>query len=181
MAPIVAVIGNLTDLGWDFDVALPESQFISDYYDKAGWTTGITGEFERTPRALPGSTFIPLTCYSSAAELNPILTSAMEHFTHHAVYETGVLEGIEWAINEVADNVLIHAGGVPGWLQLAVQPKKGLMEIVVVDCGQGLCSSLRERFPDLINDREAVAKAAEPSAPRAWCPTASWRWPSAGV
>lgn len=166
MAPIVATIRHLTEARWEFDVGLPENDFLEDYFYKAGWIGGITGADNLADRALPGSTFIPLTRYSSADELNPVLTDALHHFTHHSVYETGVLEGIEWALNEVADNVLIHAGGVPGWLQLAEQPKKGLMEIVVADCGQGICSSLHQRFPDLADDREAIQRAVEKGVTR---------------
>lgn len=164
MAPIVATIRHLNAHGWDFDVGLPENEFLEDYFYKAGWVSGITGD--AGAGAVPGSTFIPLTEYASADELNPVLTDALRHFTHNSVYETGVLEGIEWALNEVADNVLIHAGGVPGWLQLAEQPKKGLIEIVVVDCGQGICSSLHQRFPDLADDREAIQKAVEKGVTR---------------
>lgn len=166
MAPIVAEIRRLTAEGWQFDVALPDDDFIAEYFHKAGWVAAITGESSGSGFALPGSSFIPLTLYESAAQLNPVLTDALRHFTHHSVYESGVLEGIEWAINEVADNVLIHAGGVPGWIQLAEQPKKGMMEIVVVDCGQGICSSLHERYPDLADDREALQKAVEKGVTR---------------
>jgi hypothetical protein len=166
MAPIVALIQHLTEAEWEFDVALPINDFLADYFYKAGWVAGITGDFARPGSTVPGTTFIPLTRYSSADELNPVLNDAIRHFTHYSVHGTGVLEGIEWALNEVADNVLIHAGGVPGWLQLAEQPKKGLMEIVVVDCGQGICSSLRERFPDLADDRDAIRKAVEKGVTR---------------
>ncbi len=43
--------------------------------------------------------------------------------------------------------------------QLAEQTKKGLMEVVVVDCDRGICASLRERFPDLGADGDALEKA----------------------
>jgi anti-sigma regulatory factor (Ser/Thr protein kinase) len=166
MAPTVSVIRHLTNLGWDFDVVLPGDDFLCSYFYKAGWVAAITGDIEASPTALPGNSFIPLTQYSSASELNPVLNEALRHFTQHSVYETGVLEGIEWALNEVADNVLIHAGGVPGWLQLAEQRKKGLIEIVVADCGQGVCSSLHERFPELADDRAALEKAVEKGVTR---------------
>jgi len=159
MAPIVAVIDHLIHQGWQFDVALPQSDFLADYFDKAGWEAGILGEHS-APSIIPGATFIPLTKYETSEELNPVLTEAIHHFAKHAIFESGVLEGMEWAVNEVADNVLNHAGGVPGWLQLAEHPKKGMIEIVVVDCGIGICASMRERFPNLKSDVEAIELAA---------------------
>jgi hypothetical protein len=144
MAPIIAVVRSLTDLGWTFDVDLPDDEYLSSYFDKAGWSAAITGdEFAASPLS-SRSTFIPLSHYSSGKELNPILNSALDHFARKEVYGAGVLAGIEWAMSEVADNVLIHAGGVSGWIQLVDRPKKGLIEIVVADCGVGISSSLRE-------------------------------------
>lgn len=166
MAPIVAVIRDLTEKGWVFDVALPQDDFIAGYFEMAGWIAGITGELSEAGGAVPGSTFIPLSTYSNASELNPLLTDAVKHFTQHSVFGPGVHEGIEWSLYEVADNVLNHAGGAPGWLQLAEQPKKHLIEIVVVDCGQGICSSLHARFPDLADDSKAIERAVEKGVTR---------------
>jgi anti-sigma regulatory factor (Ser/Thr protein kinase) len=164
MAPLVATIRYLHENGWEIDVWLPRSEFLCDYFAKAGWISGVTGD--AVDRRVHGTTFIPLTDYSSSEELNPILDDTLLHFARHAVFEAGVLDGLEWALNEIAGNVLDHAGGVSGWLQVAEQPKKGLIEVVVVDCGRGICASMRERFSDLKDDLGAVARAVEKGTTR---------------
>lgn len=166
MVPIVATIRHLHEKGYLFDVALPASDFLADYFRKAGWIQGIEGTHLEFRSGRPKDTFIPLLSYSSHTELNSIVNEALRHFSRIATFKKGVLDGLEWAVNEVADNVLIHAGGAPGWIQLAQQPSKGLIEIVVVDCGRGILDSLREGHPELTTDANALRKAVEKGVTR---------------
>jgi len=163
MAPLVATIRSKYEAGFDIDVAMPTKEFLFQYFEKAGWIEGIQGG---APSRVPGNTFIPLSRYDSAADLTPILDRALEHFASMDVYGTGVLDSVEWALNEVAGNVLDHAGGVPGWLQLARRQREQQIEIVVVDCGRGIADSLRDRFPEIESDRDAVRRAAEKGVTR---------------
>lgn len=166
MAPIVANIRFLHDRGNVFDVVLPKESFLADYFRKAGWIQGIEGQNLQLRPGRPSDTFIPLLSYTSHTELNAIVNEALRHFSRITNFKKGVLEGLEWSVNEVADNVLIHAGGARGWIQFAQQPSKGLIEIVVADCGQGILSSLRQGHPELTTDVNALRKAVEKGVTR---------------
>lgn len=166
MAPIVANIQHWYAQGYTFDVALPSEPFLADYFRKAGWIQGIEGVHLELRAGRPKDTFIPLVSYETHNELNEIINETLRHFSRIASFKKGVLDGLEWALNEVADNVLIHSGGSKGWIQLAQQPSKGLIEIVVVDCGRGILDSLREGHPDLKTDAAALAKAVEKGVTR---------------
>ena len=166
MAPIVANIQHWYAQGYTFDVALPSEPFLADYFRKAGWIQGIEGVHLELRTGRPKDTFIPLVSYETHNELNEIINETLRHFSRIASFKKGVLDGLEWALNEVADNVLIHSGGSKGWIQLAQQPSKGLIEIVVVDCGRGILDSLREGHPDLKTDAAALAKAVEKGVTR---------------
>ena len=166
MAPIIATIRFLHEKGYRFDVWLPETEFLADYFRKAGWIQGIEGVPIALRPGRPADTFIPLFSYSNANELNAYINEALRHFSRISSFKKGVLEGLEWTLNEVADNVLNHAGGAPGWIQVAQQPKKGLIEIAVVDCGRGILSSLREGHPELTTDIKALEKAVEKGVTR---------------
>ena len=86
----------------------------------------------------------------------------MDCLRRTATYEEGVLDSVEWSLNEVADNVLLHAGeGTRGWMQVASRPKERQVEIVVADCGRGITASLREGFPDLSGDAEALRRSIQ--------------------
>ena len=165
MAPLVATIAHLTNLGWDFDVVLPADDLLSDYFEKAGWVAGIAGT--ETPKLVRGRSYLPLTPYRNHDELNPLVTEMIDHLATSTAFKPGVLDAISWSLNEIADNVLLHAGaGTTGWVQMIELPKKNQIELVIVDCGRGITDSLRQAFPDLEDDREAVMKAVEKGVTR---------------
>lgn len=166
MAPIVANIRYFHSRGWIFDVALPDEPLLADYFRKAGWIQGIEGTRLEIRPGRPNDTFIPLLQYTNHHELNLLINEALRHFSRIASFKKGVFEALEWALNEVADNVLVHSGGATGWIQLAQQPKKHQIEIVVVDCGRGILDSLREGHPELKNDAAALEKAVEKGVTR---------------
>ncbi|HWF20825.1 MAG TPA: DUF4325 domain-containing protein [Acidimicrobiales bacterium] len=166
MTPLVALISDICDQEWSIDVALPENDFLYDYFRKAGWLQGITGAQSDGSSSIPGSSYVPLTKYDTEAELNPLIADIVGHFSREEVFGTGVLEAIEWSLSEVADNVLTHAGGAKGWIQLIAQPKKHLMEVVVADCGRGITSSLKEGYPEIADDGDALQRAVEKGVTR---------------
>lgn len=86
----------------------------------------------------------------------------MRTLTDTTAFPTGVLRAIEWSLNEIADNVLVHAGEhASGWIQLTSYPQKEQVEFVVVDTGRGIRASLSEAYPDLATDQEALSLAVQ--------------------
>jgi anti-sigma regulatory factor (Ser/Thr protein kinase) len=165
MAPLVATIDDLTKKGWHFDVVLPEDQLLDSYFEIVGWIAGIEGS--ATPALRRGKSYTPLSPYESHEELNPLVNQIVDHLAETTVFESGVLDAMAWSLNEIADNVLLHAGeGVRGWIQMVEQPKKHLLEMVIVDRGCGIPTSLRQAFPDLHDDREALGRAIEKGVTR---------------
>lgn len=165
MAPTVATIQSLAEVGWRFDVVPPEEPFLKSYFEKAGWMAGIMGVDPPPPD--PKNTYVPLTPYDDGEALNSVVNCVIEQLASTTALEGGVLDAIGWSLNEVADNVLNHAGSnVTGWLQMVAQPKKSLVEIVVVDRGRGIFDSLRGAYPALENDRDALCKAIEAGVTR---------------
>lgn len=166
MAPICAYIRHLHSRGWEIDVALPQDDFLAKYFKTAGWVDGIQGLRVPFRPGRPNETYIPLVSYRSHDELNPIINESLRHFSRAFSFQKGVLDGLEWVLNEVADNVLNHAGGVEGWLQLSQQPKKNLIEVVVVDCGRGILDSLRDGHSNLKSDTQALEMAVQKGVTR---------------
>lgn len=165
MAPLVATIQSLTNKGWHFDVVPPNDSRLDDYFETVGWWPGIRAE--QAPPLRRGKTYVPLTAYDSHEELNPLIKQITHHLAASTVWQEGVLDTIGWVLNEIADNVLLHAGrGTRGWIQMSELPKKSRLEIVVVDCGIGVTESLREAIPGLQDDREALQKAIQQGVTR---------------
>jgi hypothetical protein len=74
-------------------------------------------------------------------------------------FPEGVLRGIKWAVDEVTDNVLVHSGGARGWLQVVSRPKRNEVHLVVADCGHGIVETIRQGYPELGSDSDALRHA----------------------
>lgn len=164
MAPFVATVNHLTASGVSVGVVEPPSVKLREYWSAVGWLDGIRG----TPMASRrGGTYVPLTPYTNAEELNAFITHALDVLSRTQAFPEGVLTAFEWSINEIADNVLVHADSPePGWLQLTSYPDAHKVEFVVVDTGRGIRSSLSEGRDDLVSDEQAVSVAIEKGTTR---------------
>jgi hypothetical protein len=159
MAPLVAVIDHYTQLGWTFEVGTPSSPKLETYWDAAGWLGGIIGK--DPPPIRSGSTFTPLLSYGTHEELNSRLKIIMEVLARVSDFCPGVLASLEWAMNEIADNVVVHAGGALGWIQAISRPNSKRVELVVADCGLGIHRTIRDSHPEILRDEDALRLAIE--------------------
>jgi hypothetical protein len=84
-----------------------------------------------------------------------VLLSALSNFdrTH--------LQGIEWSLNEITDNVLNHSeSAVGGFVQVTNFARESQrVEFAVCDAGVGIPYTLRHAHPELQSDAEALDKA----------------------
>ncbi len=76
-----------------------------------------------------------------------------------------VLQGLEWSLNEVMDNVLIHAQVSRGGFVQAMT-LEDRVAFTVADCGRGVLASLREAYPNLVQDTEAIGEAVKAGVTR---------------
>jgi hypothetical protein len=141
-------------------VALPEDSDMQDYFQKVGWLDGIEGT--PSPPYRHGSTFVPLSKFSTYPELNGLVNDAVTLLVERDVLPPGVRQAVEWTLNEIADNVLNHAAtDEPGWLEVTAYTQNQKVDFVVVDTGRGIRGSLLERFPELEDDGQAISLAVE--------------------
>lgn len=79
----------------------------------------------------------------------------------HAVEPRAVMPAIEWAANEVTDNVELHASAAtPGVFYARIDERRQRLELAVVDQGIGIRQSLASSTPTG-SDGEAIAKALQ--------------------
>jgi hypothetical protein len=164
MVPLIALIDDLAGRSWRVQVAPPNQNALEEYWTKAGWLQAILGE--EAPFPVARSTFTPLSSYANYQQLNRLLNVLFDLLAKISEFPTGVLRAVEWTINELADNVLVHSGGARGWMQAIARPKHDLIDIVVTDRGLGVLSTLREGFPDLSSDQDALELAIEQGVTR---------------
>ncbi|MBL9143953.1 MAG: STAS-like domain-containing protein [Verrucomicrobiaceae bacterium] len=109
---------------------------------------------------------LPITKFSTYHEVHELSREFVELAIRALPGAThDFLTGLEWATNEVMDNVLNHADSDQGgFVQAVVLPDR--IAWAVADTGQGILASLREGFPMLANDTEAVAEAVKAGVTR---------------
>ena len=74
--------------------------------------------------------------------------------------ERNQLKALEWAINEITDNVLNHSDSpIGGIVQIQSIPTKNRVSFYVVDAGLGIPFTLRRARPELTSDSQALDSA----------------------
>src|SRR6202048_552810 len=76
------------------------------------------------------------------------------------VQERTQLKALEWALNEITDNVLNHAeSSIGGLVQIQSFPSKNRVSFYVADAGLGIPSTLRKAIPAISSDSDALDRA----------------------
>lgn len=102
----------------------------------------------------------PLTRITTSKEVAPFVASVMSML---AIDDEEVADAIKYSLVELLRNVVQHARSRIGGLATAVYfPSKGIVDVVVVDIGCGVKSTLRNAYPEINSDQKAVRFALLP-------------------
>ena len=159
MVPLIALVDHLLDRGWDIGYVPPEAGSpLATYWDSAGWRQALDDKDLPNPRSR--KTYIPIVCFGDHPQLNISNKAAIDVLSTTSEYPGGVLNALEFALGEVTDNVLVHSGA-RGWLQVIARPSQGTVDLVVADCGAGIPTTLRQRYPQVASDADLLQIATE--------------------
>lgn len=116
---------------------------------------------EKFERHVEGGRFIPLHKVESTKECWRVISRIGDMVLHHFDNACEFFPAMEWAVNEVVDNITIHSQTpVPGVVCAQFFPEKGRVEIGICDMGRGIKASLSERY-ELWSHGDAITKALE--------------------
>jgi len=86
--------------------------------------------------------------FASSLEVNDLVTAFVRDVSRRIVCEPGLLQGLEWCMNEVMDNVIQHAsptiGMQHGYVMVQVHEQNQRVALCVYDYGQGIYNSLKD-------------------------------------
>ena len=106
--------------------------------------------------------------FTSSAEVQTVVTNILHALEARTRFNPGVLNGIEWCLNEVMDNVIQHASGHPtpttGYVMAEVH--RARVALCVCDAGRGLQRSLQTLNPPPRTDDSAIRRAVEEGVTR---------------
>lgn len=165
MCPLIATLRHLESHGRHVHLERPQAPDMYRYWEIAGWIPALDREPAPEPRL--GTTYLPMSGYTNGAELNDLVDASLRIVGESGAFPPGVLTAFEWSLNEIADNVLVHADSKDGgWMQLNRFPEKSQVEFVVADTGRGIRASLAESYPHLSSDIDAIDLAVQKGTTR---------------
>lgn len=76
-------------------------------------------------------------------DINDVQNAIISELRKEEVFADGVLEGIEWSINEVMDNVLNHSEADCGYIMSQLHKNSKHVAFTIFDSGRGIYNSFR--------------------------------------
>ena len=139
---------------------LPDDQKLARLFHNANWAYLID------PRRYDEGSFrgisrVPATQYRTPTEQHQMVNQLVQAALASTVNcERSEIRAFEWAINEVTDNVIVHANSPCGGLvQVSNFPQRRHIEFCVADAGITVPQSLRTSHPEISSDTDALDRA----------------------
>ena len=114
---------------------------------------------ERFERRSKTGRFLPILLVDSSKSVCGAVNEVCDLVLHQFDNAREFLPAMEWAINEVVDNIFLHSDtAVPGVICAQYFPQKHHLDIGICDMGRGIYASLSES-QNLVNHSDALTKA----------------------
>lgn len=155
-------------LGIATELILPDDSVLARLFVNANWAYLIDPEHHESSR-FRGITQVPATHFTSPPEqqtaVNVVMSALLGSLRE---FSRSDLAAIEWSINEITDNVMVHAESPTGGLvqMTTFSRRQRRVEYAVCDAGVGIPASLRRGFPELTSDTDALFQAIRENVTR---------------
>lgn len=104
--------------------------------------------------------------FSSADEVHSLVNAYLDAVVSAAECQNGVLQGLEWCLNEIMDNVLQHADTTHGYAMAQIHPGSKHIAICIYDHGRGIYNSLQNSNHNPANAVDAITIALQEGVTR---------------
>ena len=82
--------------------------------------------------------------FSSVEDIHLLVDSYVNNVSQSIVCEPGVLEALDWGLNEVMDNVIQHSGKSYGFVMGQIHKSQKHVAFCIYDNGKGIYNSLKD-------------------------------------
>ena len=165
--PIVTACRAYRQKKIDFDIRLPTDRRVASLFVKSNWAHLIAPErFEIATAA--GTNHLAATQFLTAEEHYSAVDSSIGLMLQLMPgVDRNRIKALEWALNEITDNVLNHANSpIGGIMQVMTYPKLRRVEFYVSDAGLTIPRTLRQGRPEIHDDTTALRRAIEEGVTR---------------
>lgn len=104
--------------------------------------------------------------FSNSQEVSKIVNNFLSEVSKTVVYEQGVLEGLEWCLNEIMDNVIQHSQTKIGFIMAQIHRQSNHIACCIFDYGQGIFNSLKNTPHAPRNRIDAITQAIQKGVTR---------------
>lgn len=104
--------------------------------------------------------------FSTSEEVAKIVDAYIEELQKSAQFYKGVLNAIEWSLNEVLDNVIQHSKIGFGYVMGQLHPNSKNIAFTVFDSGQGIYNSMKDSIHHPRTTIDAITMAIQEEVTR---------------
>jgi anti-sigma regulatory factor (Ser/Thr protein kinase) len=166
--PIISYVRALNVNHIDFSLTLPESESVARRFRASGWAHLLEPRRYEPPRRL-ALTSVPALVFTTSEQqqdsVNEIVGSVLSSVEGIGRQD---FAAVEWALNEITDNVLNHSQSACGGIVQLTRHrlKRHAIEFTVCDPGLGVAQTLRAARPSISSDIDALEEAVKEGVTR---------------
>lgn len=164
--PIISSITEIRNEGYEVYVKLPQNDNVRRLFRSVNWAHFLSPtQFEKSEST--HDRHLVTRNFRDENEQTQVVNDFMDVVLRSMEVPKDVLSGLEWSINEITDNVLNHSQSKNGgFVQASTYPTNGQIAFAVADSGRGILASLKEGFPSLRTDMQAIGEAVKAGVTR---------------
>lgn len=159
MLPIVAQIIKYKTLEYKISLIEPNADNIKNLFRNSNWSHLIDDKYPVARRR--NKSHLPAEIFTSPLEQHHLVNELMEKIIGGVEnIDREHFSALEWAINEITDNVLVHStSSCGGLVQLTAKSRVKKIEFVVADTGVGIAKSLKNNSNAYTSDTDALSNS----------------------
>jgi anti-sigma regulatory factor (Ser/Thr protein kinase) len=164
--PIISSITEIRNEGYEVYVKLPQNDNVRRLFRSVNWAHFLSpNQFDKSESA--HDRHLVTRNFFDEKEQTQVVNDFMDVVLRNMEVPKDIISGLEWSINELTDNVLNHSKSKSGgFVQASTYPTNGVIAFAVADSGRGILNSLKEGFPSLRTDIQAIGEAVKAGVTR---------------
>jgi anti-sigma regulatory factor (Ser/Thr protein kinase)/anti-anti-sigma regulatory factor len=167
--PIICYVRALAKEHIDFSLTLPTDDKLAGRFKTLNWAHLIEARKFKEFRPNQNQSTIPALIFTNAQEQQECVNSMVDSILRTVSgLSRADFAAVEWALNEITDNVLNHSqSDTGGIVQLtAHRQRRRAIEFTVCDAGLGVAHTLRAVKDDIKTDMDALTEAVKEGVTR---------------
>jgi len=164
--PLITILEGIRELGSTVYVDLPANDDTRKLFRSVNWAHYLAPEQYDKSESVHDRHLVT-SRFEDSNQQKKVVDDFMDVVLRNMKVPRDIISGLEWSINEITDNVLNHSESKHGGLvQASTYPKNQIVAFSVADSGKGILESMKEGFPSLRTDLDAIGEAIKAGVTR---------------